>query len=168
MAALSVVAEADRTYAVPNESVFGEDDFIAAADLQRIAQDLIARHVGAIGHLASFEVVYLWKKTGGKSKGSPTLGKCQKPSGLLAHFTDATYVIWLAADHCRDSAFTGRQIEALLYHELLHTAVHPDTMEPILVGHDVEEFRAVIESYGLWDDSLRNVAPAFRQLGLEV
>lgn len=154
------------TFTVPSESAFGDQDFLPAADLVEAASMLIERHQTKLGHLKMFEVVYLWKKSGGKSNGKGTYGKTQKPSGVLTAFTDAHYVIWLAADHVANAGFDDRQVEALLFHEMLHTGADDETMAPILIPHDVEMFRAEVEEYGLWEPQLREVAPAFKQASL--
>ena len=155
---------------VPTETEFGDDEFIASTALAHRAEILTERHPDLFDHIADLKVVYLWKKTGGKSKGKGVYGKTAKASGLVKHFSEhAVFVIWLAADHCRGAAYTERQLEALLFHEMCHTSVAEADSEtgrgggPTLVPHDVEMFRAEVEVYGLWDADLRDVAPAFRQ-----
>lgn len=158
---------------VPSDAEFGDDEFIASTALAHRAEILEARHPDLFSHLASLKVVYLWKKTGGTSKGRGVYGKTAKASGLVKHFSEsATFVIWLAADHCRGAGYDERQLEALLFHELCHTTVSAGDEEtgrgggPTLVPHDVEMFAAEVEVYGLWAAELRDIAPAFRQAGL--
>ena len=57
--------------------------------------------------------------------------------------------------------FTPEQIEILLLHELMHCGVDNDGIEQgfYIVPHDVEDFRAIIDRYGLdWSgaDAKRN------------
>jgi hypothetical protein len=158
---------------VPSDAEFGEDEFFASTTLAHRAELLAERHPDLFGHLADLKVVYLWKRSGGKAKGKGVYGKTVKASVLVKHLSEhAAFVIWLAADHCRGAAYTERQLEALLFHELCHTTVAEADEEtgrgggPALVPHDVETFRAEIEVYGLWDADLRDVGPAFRQAGL--
>jgi Putative phage metallopeptidase len=158
---------------VPSDGQFGDDEYIASTALAYRAEILAERHPNLFGHLLDLKVVYLWKKSGGKSKGRGVYGKAAKASGLVKHFSEqATFVIWLAADHCRGADFDERQIEALLFHELCHTEVADEDPEtgrgggPTLVPHDVEMFRSEVEHYGLWTPDLRIVAPSFRQAEL--
>lgn len=152
---------------IPSEAAFGDDEFINSTALAHRAEVLTERHPDKLDHLNDLRVIYLWKKAGGKAKGRGVYGKTTKPSGLLKKFSEATFVIWLAADHCRGAGYTERQIEALLFHEMLHTGVaEPDEETgrgggPVLIPHELEIFRAEVEVYGLWAPDLREVAPAF-------
>lgn len=61
------------------------------------------------------------------------------------------------------------QKAALIDHELCHCDY--DDVEEVagIRGHDVEEFREIIERYGLWRQDLVEIAPAFQravQMGL--
>jgi hypothetical protein len=157
----------------PQQAEFGEDDaFIVSSALAKRAKVLIDRHADHLEHLDGMSVVYLWKKSGGKSKGRLVFGKCTKPAGLLKLFSESTFVVWLAADHVIAAGYDDRQIEALLFHEMLHTGVAEADEEtgrgggPTLVPHELEVFRAEVEIYGLWAPELRAIAPAFTQPGL--
>lgn len=154
---------------VPADAEFGDDDFFVSTSLAARAAVLAERHED-LEHLhTSYTVVCLWKRAGGTSKGRPVFGKTVKPGGLLKLFSASTWAIWLAADHCRGAGYGDREIEALLFHELLHTGIAEVDDEtgrgggPTLRPHDAELFRAELEVYGLWDQQLRDVAPAFRQ-----
>lgn len=138
-------------YPVPEESRFKRGlrdlEFIDAPDLEVLAGLLVQeRDLLTAGH---FRVKYLWKREGGKAQ-----GKCIKASGPAKHYSEADFIIWLAADQVRDNKFTLRQVNALLYHEHLHIA---ETTEggPATRDHDVEVFREELESFGLWDTKLQ-------------
>lgn len=96
--------EPDSPYPVPPPDLFEQNDsrFIAAPDLSVIAAALRKADPDHFHHLASFEIAFLWKASGGGSRGKTTLGRTSKPSGLLHYFADADFVIWLAPDHLRD------------------------------------------------------------------
>ena len=132
-------------------------EFIPAPDLEQRAEQLITRHK-RFSHLDDFEVIYLWKAEGGASGGSATLGKCQKPSGLLKHFSQAHFVIWLAADHARKRLLSANQLEGILYHELCHAGVVEG--KPVIVPHDWAGFAAEIEEYGFYLSDLRVITNA--------
>jgi hypothetical protein len=89
------------------------------------------------------------------------LGKCQRPSGLLRYFSHSDFVIWFAANNCRDLGFTNWQMEALIFHELKHAKI--EDMVPVIVPHDCEVFADEIKRYGLWKSDLHQVAEASAQ-----
>lgn len=157
----------------PGDGEFDDGaDYLVSGRLAQRAKVLISRHPEFFNHLHRLSVIYLWRREGGKSKGRVVFGKCSKASGLVKHFSESQFVIWLAADHCRMARYGDREIEALLFHEMLHTAVaevNENTGRgggPTLVPHDLEVFRAEIEVYGLWAADLRDVAPAFQQASM--
>jgi hypothetical protein len=156
--------------APPTEAFMG-GDFLDAPEVERLAERLIGRY-GELRHLDGWKIRCLWKARGGVSKGRATLGKCVVVPALVRHFTEADFLIWLAADHGR--GMTGRQLEALLYHELSHAQVREPEEEdeqprPFVVGHDAEVFVAEFERYGLWQAGIRPLAQELaRQLRMEM
>lgn len=175
--------EPDEQYPAPDEGLFvdfdepsGLRDFLPAPDLELIARELIEDDE-ALGHLQRYRVVYLWKRKGGQRQGQPVLGKCSKASGPANHYSDATWIVWLASDWARHYALTRQQVEAALHHELTHageaeiekTDPSGETVTvtvPAVRGHDCEMFSSEIERYGLWRQPLKQVAPAFQQLDM--
>jgi hypothetical protein len=149
----------------PRDEQFEEagDDFLPAPDLERIGSALIAGHEARFGHLQSREVVFLWKRKGGAAGGKPTLGKCQRPTGLLKHFAGVDFVIWAAADHCRAVQMAAYQVEGLLFHELLH-AGEDNEGRAVIWPHDFTGFRAEVEEYGAWKPDLSDAARSFGQM----
>jgi hypothetical protein len=152
----------DELYEPPDDRSFEAElaDYLPAEDLTEMAEALLDRTELRFGDLRELEIVYLWRRNGGKSQGMPVLGKPQKPSGLLAYFSHADFVIWLAADHCRAYEFTRAQVEAALAHELMHIGQDEDG-KPCIVGHDFEGFRREIEVLGLWRHDLQRAGDAF-------
>lgn len=67
--------------------------------------------------------------------------------------------------------------EILMFHEMLHAGIakdsygedrfHRETGEPMwaIVGHDVEEFEAVVRRYGAWDPALASFRDALNSHG---
>lgn len=163
--------DTEVTYLVPQEALFkgekGEDlDFIPAPDLEKIAQELIGRHP-RFAEIESLDIAYLWKRKGGSSKGRATLGRTQKTAGLLKHFSEFDFVIWLARDHAYEFGLTNKQVEAAVFHELLHVFYDPEDGGISLIGHDYEGFVAEIEEYGLWKRDLKLAGEAIgKQLSL--
>ena len=158
-------------FPVPAESQFGDDSFLEAPDLHEVARRLtgdpdLKAHLRAAGH---WDISFLWKKEGGAKNGKAILGKCVKVTGVLTAFTGSQFVIYLAANHARDHQLSERQVEALVFHELLHVEEIVDDNGNVRTGiaaHDFEEFAAVIHRYGAWDEGLRLAKSAFEQLPL--
>jgi len=131
------------------------------------ALDVIERH--------GISVAVLWKKKGGKSQGQPTFGKCQKTSGLLAHYCQSDFVIWLAADHIKVREWTTDQVAKQLYHLARHIGWEEGEEDAdgivgegkaILVGPDLKLFVGEIADTGAWDQMRNRVAADFEQPGL--
>lgn len=155
---------------IPGNDQFEEHgvDFLEAPELGELAGDLIERYE-ELDHLTTTSIGYAWKAKGGESSGKAVFGKCVKASGLVKHFSEHQFVIWLAADNCREWGFTQRQVEALLFHELCHAGEKESKdgeIKATLIGHDVEAFAAEIERYGLWQDDLVRIKPVFDQCAL--
>jgi len=159
-----------RQLRAPDLIDFGSSEYMAAPELEAVGIALIGRET-SLAHLHGAEITFLWKAKGGHAKGHRTLGKAQKPSGLLYHFAACDFVIWLAADHLADLQFTARQIEAVVFHELSHCDYEEDedsgTGKFTIVGHDVEVFYAEILKYGAYKEDLHQLAGVFRQLSLD-
>jgi hypothetical protein len=151
---------------VPCEDCFedqdGKHDFIDAADLEEMALRLISRHQTRFGPLGRLGIVFQWKAKGGRSQGKVTLGRCQKTAGLLKKFSKADLVIWAARDNCEDLHLSFKQMEALIFHELLHADVDTE-YKPIIKPHEFEGFSFELQEYGTWSRDLEHASRAFRQ-----
>lgn len=111
-----------RPYPVPvPERFVGDDgesvDYIPAGDLRPIVARLMCE-CPELAFLASHEVAVFWRKKGGERRGKKILGTCQHPTGLLAHYAECDWIVWLAADNLKGAS--ERVIEATLHHELQH------------------------------------------------
>jgi len=156
----------ERFIGIPTEKEFGDDPYLPASNLEKMADKLIEKKP-AVQHLYDFSVSYYWKRQGGKSSGQPVMGKCRTVSGDLKAFAPgAHFMIWLAADNCREADITVHQAEAYLFHEMLHTAAN-EHGKPITVPHDAVLFVAEIAEFGLYDHMLQAAGGAFQQLRLE-
>lgn len=156
---------------IPQEAEFGEGgeqvDFLPAPWLERLAEKLI-REYHELRHLRNETIIYLWKREGGKNKGQATMGKCTKAAGLVKHFSDAGWVIWLAADWANDIGFDRRQVEALLYHEVSHIGLEmtEDDDKVVAVDHDFQGFVSEVRRYGDWMAGLKECKKAWEQAPL--
>lgn len=164
--------EQGSVYVAPDGSQFRIDDealdFLPAPDLETIGRRLID-DCEEFSHLGGIRVIFLWKKRGGASQGQANLGKCQKTSGLVAYLGEAPWIIWLAADHVNNYAFTRFQVEALLHHEMSHAGEEEDEdgeKTPAVSGHDFDGFIANVKRYGAWQDNLKLCKRAWEQPSL--
>ncbi len=147
-----------KAIVVPKDDEFSRD-FIEDPKLQILA-DVLIEHCDEVEAAGEFKIAYAWKRGGGKSSGMATLGKCIKLSGLTLYFGKVDFVIWLAADHCRDRA--GINLAALMFHELLHVD-RDENGNPSTRSHEFEGFAAEIERFGIWRESIRPIATAFKE-----
>ncbi len=159
----------DRLYGAP---AVGGVEYLPAPDLTHIAERLIDE-CSELEHLRELnddgKLAFLWKQKGGTATGKAKLGACTKASGLVAHYSNAVWVIWLAADWCNRYNLTRRQVEAALYHELLHAGEKEDEngiVSPKVEPHDCEMFVREVERYGFWREDLQLARRAFEQLSM--
>lgn len=162
--ALAVLGPLDEAFDIPVYIEFGDAEFMEDRRLEEIGLRLIDRYTEEFFHLRNMSVRYFWRKEGGSAKGKLTMGKCEKPTGLLRDLSGADFHVWLAADNCE--GFTTRNVEALIYHELRHTSVTVKGA-PSTVGHDVETFESEVLHYGLWRNDLKRLGATIRQLTFE-
>lgn len=152
---------------IPVEEDFEDTDWLPAEDLEKIADRLIETKPD-LKHLYDFQVAYFWKRAGGKKAGQPVMGQCSKVSGKMKAFAPgAHFMVWLAADHAREQETTAYQVEAFVFHELLHTGVS-DKKLPVIRPHDWQGFDSELREYGLYYDILQAAGSAFQQLRMSV
>jgi hypothetical protein len=157
---------------VPKSTEFDADGWADSTALYQRAQALIERHPDELEHLEGMTLSFLWKLKGGKSRGRPVYGQCVKTGGLLKHFATSTFAIWLAADHVLAAGYRDREIEALLFRQLLAAGVAEVDENTgrgggaTLVPPDVQAYAAELRVYGLWESTLKSAAQAFSQAPL--
>lgn len=155
-----ILASGNYSSIIPSAVEFEGADFLESDALKELGDGLTAQWP-ELQFLEGYTIRYLWKADGGKKGGNPTLGKCILSSGLVEFFGLATWVVWLAADWAREFEFTDEQVEATLYHELLHCTLQgKNDDEPAIRGHEFEGFAKEIERYGFWDQSMQIVRGA--------
>ncbi len=135
-------------------------EYRPASAAAEIAADLIPRHHD---DLIGVRIEYVFRSKAAKSKGRVVLGRARKVGGLNAFLAaedepdevavdpDAFFVLEFAEDEW--ASLSHRQRVALVDHELSHCVVeYGDDGERKLglVGHDLEEFEAIVYRHGLW------------------
>lgn len=141
--------------------------FWSAREVKDIARELITDFHP---YLADETIVYIFRSEHSEKDGDAVYGTAKKVSGLNAYLAfrsihggeedgpiapESFYIIDIAHDVWL--ALTGPQRIALVDHELSH--IGADGMR----GHDVEEFRGVIERHGLWRPNLVDFIAAAQQ-----
>lgn len=143
----------------PAKVAFMGSEWIESEALKELAEELASKW-RELQFLGDYNIRVLWKAEGGENKGRAILGKCNKPGGYARYFALCDWVIWLAADHCRQLEFTDEQIEALLYHELKHCVLVGKDAKPGVRGHDYEVFADELNRYGFWNQGRENLKRA--------
>lgn len=163
------VVESEISRLIPTDSSFQKRDFQEATGLANLAEQLIARH-GFLSQLENCRLEFKWQRKGANSKGKRSIGALKRVSGVWMDFCDAQFIVYLAADTARLAGFTDRQVEAALFHQLLH--IDRDAKGNwIKVGHDFEGFGTEVRHYGPWTEDLKIGSQAFTtavQLGLDL
>jgi hypothetical protein len=145
---------------IPEDESFAsltEPDWKFDATLQKVGKALI-KDCPELGHLAPFRFKFAWKRKGGQEKGQPRLGGVVRGNAVLRELGSTDFVVWLAADHCRDFSVTDRQRDANLFHQLSHCSVD-EQGKPFISGHDFEGFESEVHRYGAWSVNLQRSAP---------
>lgn len=154
-------------FLVPNDSAFAGRLYREAPELANIAEALIEEH-GFLDQLANCDIRWYWKRKTGVSKGRVKIGFMKRASDLLGHFSGADFIGWLSATTARDGKFTDTQVEAAVFHQLLHID-SDDKGNWIFVPHDFEGFAQEVRHFGTWTEGLKLGGSAFvaaQQMGL--
>ena len=168
---MAVTAEA-TAMRVPSEAEFDGADFLEDEDLLTLYRDVVESYdrLRAVIDEHEIEVAVVWKRKGGSSAGLPVYGSCVKTGGLLRHFSERAFVIWLAADHIAEAHWSEEQVRRQVYHEarFIGWRAPNDTAEdgegrPIKLRPQLQVFFDEISETGAWDTFRKRVGAEFRQ-----
>lgn len=134
-----------------------EPDWMFDNTLTKVGKKMI-KDFPELGHLAPFRFRFAWKRKGGNEKGEPRLGGIVRGNAVLRELGNTDFVVWLAADHCRDFTLTEKQRDANLFHQFSHCSVD-EQGKPFISGHDFEGFEQEIVRYGAWSTNLQRATP---------
>lgn len=150
-------AIAEDTFAARNWDDEG-DEYAKAA-----SPAVIGRILTRVFHpaLADRPIGFLWKQDL-SHRGAPALATASKVSGKLRFYSGKDFLIVVNHSTWRDLDVAARI--ALLDHELCHCALNPETLAPVIVPHDIEEFDRIVKRWGLWDRRLERFAKVIREL----
>lgn len=139
-----------------------------APEVERIAEHLIQTVPEHFG-LERARIEYVLIDPTPKRHGREVLGRARRVTGLPAYLAagarsrelvepDPLFVVEIAAGPW--AAMTDAHRRALVDHELCHcVAMLDDAGELVLsmAGHDVEEFRGIVERHGIWTAELADL-----------
>ncbi len=94
---------------------------------------------------AEITIVYLASTLAKKQKGKLVFGQCEKIADKFKWGIPADFTITVFEPNIE--GFTPEQVEALIFHELLHVGVEDDRL--FVRPHDIEDFSAVLKKYGV-------------------
>ena len=117
---------------------------------ERMGTELIG-NVPELAYIANSKVriIYLESNQAKKSNGKIVHGECEKVPAKYQWAVNADFTITLFKPN--NALMTEKQIEILLFHELLHIGIAPtedDGEIYRIIPHDLEDFKAVIDRYG--------------------
>lgn len=123
---------------------------IIREEYKRIGEELIltAPELDDIRDSA-VNIVFLGSDYEKKSQGRTVFGECEKIPGKYRWAINYDMAIIVYEPNVE--RFTEEQLRILLLHELMHVGVKVDGNEETyyVVPHDVEDFRAIIDKYGM-------------------
>lgn len=98
---------------------------------------------------ADLEICFMGSDQEKKSKGRAVLGECIRVKDLYKEFCPYDFLIVLYDPNIE--RLTEEQLRILMYHELLHVGMDEGSGEPkyMVNPHDVEDFRVILERYGM-------------------
>ena len=114
----------------------GEELILTAPELDAIRESTVS-------------LVFLKSDFEKKSKGKTIYGECEKIPGKYRWAIPYDMAIIIYEPNVE--RFTKEQLRILMLHELMHVGIKEDGNEDTyyVVPHDVEDFRAIIDKYGL-------------------
>jgi hypothetical protein len=98
--------------------------------------------------LVELNIGVVFRSEPSMSGGKTVIAKVTKVTPLMKQFADFDFVIWVSKSNWDN--LEAKQCEALIDHELCHIRMNEDE-EATVVGHDFEEFRVIVERWGLWN-----------------
>lgn len=138
--------------------VIADENYSEADEPTAIARELIQKHHP---HLAEARIVCLFELADEpKTKnGKIVLASARKATGMLACFSQRDFILTFHGKSWEE--LTSETKRALVMHELCHC--DREDGKWATKGHDLEEFGAVVEKFGLWHRGLQNMAAVIQE-----
>lgn len=126
------------------------DSRVLEPKYEAIARQLIRRRkkLRSIRN-SDVRIAYLASDHELKKNGKVVYGQCEKIAEKYKWIIPYDFTITLFSPNIE--RLTDKQIEILIYHELLHVGIEFDGNETrySIIPHDVEDFKAIIQRYGI-------------------
>lgn len=126
-----------------------DPDYLPSEEVAKVGAALIRRHRAFQVMASDLRIVYLERLGQPSGEGEVLIAQCQKASPVWRDVAHVDVVIWVWAEWWQ--RFSPRQREAVVMHEMCHVG-RTEKGGVKLRKHDVEEFSAVVATYGIWDD----------------
>lgn len=129
---------------------------------KEISADVLGMAAGLVEKyhpdLKDANIGFVFRSEAGASQGKKVLAKAMRPDRKLTPYMkqELDFLIWISIHDWAE--LSDMQRMALLDHELCHCMVDSDGRRS-LRGHDIEDFSAIIERYGLWNADLFKAGP---------
>lgn len=136
-----------------------EAPWINAPDLEQIGHDLLEMYP-ELAPARRVNICFTWERKGGKEEGYTRYEKAVRLGADARILGGFDYRVWLAADHIRAHRVRAIDVEAMLFHALLHVrAGQPKS-------HEFFGFTHEFNRYGAWRHGLRVAAVTAHQMEL--
>lgn len=144
------------------------EDFKPADKLEDVVRGLIGAFPDRLGTLAPLTIRVMWQAHGRTARGREILGKASRPSGISKFLLeDVDFLLYVAADHCRNLGMTNYTMEAELFNLLCQCFVDAEG-KPMILGPDFSGFTAELRAYGTWNEELKIGGRAFRDTPVQL
>ena len=126
----------EKRFLIDEYKRIGEELILTAPELDKLRGSAV-------------NIVFLGSDHEKKSNGRTIFGECEKIPGKYRWAIDYDMAIIVYEPNVE--RFSSEQLRILLLHELMHVGVKEDGNEETyyIVPHDIEDFRAIIDKYGM-------------------
>lgn len=159
-------------YSIPSDSAFFEAkaEYLFGFDLVRIAKMVIAETGADLSHIDLADVDFVWKRKGGKDRGKPRYCIVKRQDDVAKYHGGATWLVALAADHCREMSWNEVSTRGQMYFALAQIGFdyneQTEETTPKLNPPDLVMFWGELQHYGPWRRELTVAKEQFRQANL--
>jgi hypothetical protein len=150
--------EIDRALAVAVHHTWPEDETYCEAPSPAAIGAVLVDAIHT--EISEYSIGYLFREKFSK-RGKVTLAQASKVGGKLQHYSELDFLIEVNWERWRMATPAHRL--ALIDHELCHFGIDftdQGEKKAVLVPHDVEEFSAIVQRWGVWKRDLHQFALA--------
>lgn len=133
-----------------NGGCMENENYYRNEDYAELAQEVIAEHEDLHWlDAADVRIDFISSLKAKKTSGMDVYGECRLIKDIEKLYCPYDFLIIIYEQAIE--GFTPEQLKILIYHELLHVDVDDKDGEPkySINPHDIQDFRAVIDKYGL-------------------